>query len=379
MQQGRHWLIGAPVSYYTAKVRAYLRYKRIPFFEVPATREIYRDVIVPRTGVRFIPVLISAQDVAVQDSAAIIDHLEAHYAFPRVEPLGPIGQLLAALLETYADEWLLLPAMHYRWNVPENRAYAMEEFGRLSLPTGTLAEQRELGELLAAPFAGSLPALGVHPTTAPAIEQSYQELLGELSAHFARHSYLLGERPCRGDFALFGPLYAHLYRDPASGRLMRELAPRVADWVERMREPEASSAPAESAGYESWPQTLEPILARMFRELGPVLQSTLARLAEAQPSADGFLPRTLGWHSFSLGDVSAERAVFPFNAYRFQRAHDHYTRLEPHERERADTLFARVGGLPLMRTPLPFRLLRIDNRLKLAAAAASSAHGVALH
>src|SRR5262245_56944377 len=49
----RHQLIGAEVSYYTGKVRAYLRYKDIPFEEVLATRETYRDVILPRTGVAF--------------------------------------------------------------------------------------------------------------------------------------------------------------------------------------------------------------------------------------------------------------------------------------------------------------------------------------
>ena len=146
MQHERHWLIGAPVSYYTAKVRAYLRYKQIPFFEIPAAREVYRDVIIPRTGVRFIPVLITDQDVAVQDSAAILDHLEERYPAPRIAPQDAVGQLLAALLETYADEWLVLPAMHYRWNVPENRAFAIEEFGRLSQPDATLAEQRALGE-----------------------------------------------------------------------------------------------------------------------------------------------------------------------------------------------------------------------------------------
>ena len=52
-----HQLIGAEVSYYTGKVRAYLRYKGMAFDEVSATREVYRDIILPRTGVAFIPVL----------------------------------------------------------------------------------------------------------------------------------------------------------------------------------------------------------------------------------------------------------------------------------------------------------------------------------
>ena len=47
----KYRLYGTPTSYYTAKVRAYLNYKTIPFEEVLTTEEIYRDVIVARTGV----------------------------------------------------------------------------------------------------------------------------------------------------------------------------------------------------------------------------------------------------------------------------------------------------------------------------------------
>src|SRR5690349_17598234 len=105
-----HKLIGAEVSLYTGKVRAYLRYKGIPFEEVAASAEIYRDVIIPRTGVRYIPVLISDDDVAVQDSTAIIDFMEARYPEAPVYPSGPVQRLVALVLETYADEWLVVPA-----------------------------------------------------------------------------------------------------------------------------------------------------------------------------------------------------------------------------------------------------------------------------
>ena len=206
----QHQLIGAQVSYYTGKVRAYLQYKRIPFAEVAATREIYRDVIVPRTGVRFIPVLISDDDIAVQDSTAIIDFLERRHPDPGIYPPGAVQRLAALLLEVYADEWLVLPAMHYRWNVPENRAFAIEEFGRLSVPSADAAEQRAIGEKLAGPFAGALPALGVSAETAPAIEASYRELLADFDRHLAEHGYALGPGPAIADFALYGPLYAHL-------------------------------------------------------------------------------------------------------------------------------------------------------------------------
>jgi glutathione S-transferase len=361
-----HRLIGAEVSYYTAKVRSYLRYKQIPFVEVPATREVYRDVIVPRTGVRLIPVLISDDDVAVQDSRAIVDFLEARYPEPAIEPPGQTQQLVALLFELYADEWLLLPAMHYRWNLPENRSFAIREFGRLSVPAGTPAEQLAVGEKLAVPFAGALPSLGVHPATVPAIEKSYRSLLTDLDAHFAHHPRILGARPSVADFALFGPLYAHLYRDPASGRLMKECAPRVARWVEGLLTADPTNGAFLDA--DQVPVTLEPLLSRLFREFGPVLASTIDHLAAFNPGgAEALLPRTLGTHSFQLGDAIAERAIRPFNVWRWQRAHDLYLNLSGKARADADDLIDRIGARELFRKPLSRRLARVENRLQFAA------------
>ena len=71
-----HQLIGAEVSLYTGKLRCYLKYKDIPFEEVVASQSVFRDVIIPRTGVRYIPILITDQDEAIQDTTEIIDALE---------------------------------------------------------------------------------------------------------------------------------------------------------------------------------------------------------------------------------------------------------------------------------------------------------------
>jgi len=363
----QHQLIGAEVSLYTGKVRAYLRYKKIPFVEVAATREVYEQVIVPRTGVRFIPVLLSEDDVAVQDSTAIIDYLELRYPAAGVYPKGPVQRLIALLLEVYADEWLVIPAMHYRWNLPENRAFAIEEFGRLSAPNATPEEQRAVGERLSKPFAGALPMLGITEATVPAVEASYLAFLADFEAHLVFHPFLFGTRPSIADFALYGPLYAHLYRDPASGRLMRERAPKVAQWVERMRAPEPLSG--SFLLEDIVPPTLEPLLARMFREQGPVLASTFAALgtwAQRTEAASGApVPRSLGMHPFTLGDARAERSIAPFHQWRWQRAYDQYHGLEPALRARADELLTSVGGLSLLAQPLT-RLRRENNRLQLA-------------
>ena len=53
-------LYGAEVSYFTGKVRAYLRWAAIPFEEVLSTADVYRQVIVPAVGAPVIPVLVVA-------------------------------------------------------------------------------------------------------------------------------------------------------------------------------------------------------------------------------------------------------------------------------------------------------------------------------
>jgi glutathione S-transferase len=355
-------LIGAQVSLYTGKVRAYLQYKAIPFVEVAATREVYRDVILPRTGVRFIPVLLSEDDVAVQDSTAIIDFLEQRHPEPSVYPDGALQRLTALMLEAYADEWLVLPAMHYRWNVPENRAFAFAEFGRLSVPQASAQEQVEIGEKLAGPFAGALPPLGITDATVAAIEASYRAFLADFDRHLESQPFLFGTRPSIADFAFMGPLYAHLYRDPASGRLMREVAPRVSAWVERMLAPVPRSG--EFRPNDAVQPTLQPLVARMVREFGPVLERTIARLAEvAKDLAGEPLPRAIGRHRFEIDGAAGERAIYPFNVWRWQRAHDFYRSLSVELRARLAPELESTGARALLEQPLLPRLARRDNRL----------------
>jgi hypothetical protein len=100
------------------------------------------------------------------------------------------------------------------------------------------------------------------------------------------------------DLALLGPLYAHLYLDAVPGRLLRETAPAVCAWIERMNHPlpksgtfvaadalarpcgrcssssaATPSAPARQRAFEAWADTrpaemLEPPRAVGSHEAG---------------------------------------------------------------------------------------------------------------
>mgnify|MGYP005754243875 CR=1 FL=1 len=349
-------LYGAEISYYTGKVRAYLRWKGLPFTEVPATAEVYRDVIVPRLGFPVIPVVLTPDGQTLQDSTDIIEALEARHEGPSVLPDTPRQRLAALLLELYGDEWLLLPAMHYRWH--HNRAWAQREFGALSLPGGTAQEQEAAGERLARPFAQAAVLLGAAPSMHAAIERSYEALLAELDAHFAVHPYLLGTRPSIGDFGLFGPLYAHQYRDPASGALMRRLAPNVVRWVERMNTPEVPLA-GDFLPADDVPDTLVPVLKRMAREQLPVLLDTArVLLAWLQAHDEEPIPRALGKHRYTLEGDSGERIVRPYSLWMLQRVQRARQSLQDEERAFTDAWLASIGAQALLDSPSMPKLVR---------------------
>ncbi len=408
----RYLLIGTEQSYFAGKVRAYLRYKDVDWEEALCTRQVYREVIRKRTGVYFVPVLLdTATGNAIQDSAAIIDYIEERHPEPTIHPPArerPRQHLVSHLIELFADQWLFVPALHYRWNFPEQSGFLRYEWGASNSPELPRAEREERiarpggkGASMSA-MLRSLPSLGITPETIPAIEASYQRVLEALDRHFSEHLYLLGGRPCLGDFALLGPLYAHLFRDPVPGFLMKTRAPAVAEWVERtngwlparvrrhaiirahdgawlIRSPEPTDPDREAwfAG-DAVPPSLLALLAQWFEEFAPVLESTVVRLREyleRLSSADDEVPRTLGEHSFRLGGVDGRRAVFSFDVWRLQRVLDRFAALtgdgQPPDAV-AELIDAMPGGPQLLGIDLSdCRLRRAGNRLYPALASRS--------
>ena len=103
--------------------------------------------------------------------------------------------------------------MHYRWNFDQdNLDFLLFHFQTIF--------QEEDAEQLALERMENIrqnvnPEWGVTPETHAFIEAHHMGTLKKLNAHFSDHPYFLGNKPCRGDFAMIAPLYGHLGRDPA--------------------------------------------------------------------------------------------------------------------------------------------------------------------
>ena len=359
----KYILYGAPLSLYSGKTRAYLNFKQIPYTEVFSSLKVYKKIIVPNTGVRFIPVVETPQGEFIQDTSVIIDKLEDAFSGRTVVPKGPNQRLVSALMEIWGDEWLLIPAMHYRWN-HDNFPFIYEEFGKIVMPHMPAFIRRVAGRKIAAKFRGFVPMLGITSNSIPAIEDWYEnQVLVQLNEHFSKHDYLLGSRPCTGDFGLFGPLYAHLYRDPAPRKIMQAKAPFVVKWIERMNNP--------SPDLGSWcvndriPQTLLPILEQQCAEFWPVLLSALERTQQwiqENPSIKK-LPRSIGEHTYSIGGIEEKRMISSFSQWKLQRVLDTYRSLDEKQKSMVSTLLSSIGATNYMRTDIKHRVCRQNNVL----------------
>ena len=322
------------VSYFSAKVRAALRYKRVWFDEVHADYGLIRE----RTGHTFIPMLLTPDDEAWQDSTDIYDRLEARHPSPPLFPDTPLQRIAAHLVELYVDEFALIPAMHYRWGSELGEASARARFI-------AMVGSEKRGTQAAARMAKARIILGARDENAPAIEAHTRDLLDALSTHFEVHPYLLGERMSFADCALMGPLDGHFFTDLVSRRLLLETARPVVGWIERCNHPNAP-AQGEWLGDDALAPTLREVLGVMGRDAAPVVLEGLdvfERWADTAPRNGEPLPRMVGTIEGSLRGLPLQRYAGSYAPWLAQRVQGDYGALDPEARKRVDESVAGTG------------------------------------
>ncbi len=232
------YLYGSYASYVTAKTRCYLLKKGIPFVERLPGHPRFRAHVRANTLNHRIPQLELSDGTAIQDSVAIMDKLEELYPEPSIYPTGPKQQTVARLFEVLIDGLLGRPAWHYRWNyMKENYGFVGREFGRSFKPQGSNEEVDHFGQIIADRMESKRAGMGATDEALPVFESFYLDALDVLEEHFTSTPYLFGGRPSVADFALMGPLFGHLARDPQPAIIMKQRAPRVFRWTEAMNTP----------------------------------------------------------------------------------------------------------------------------------------------
>lgn len=231
-------LYGAELSPYSIKVRSYLRYKGLEF-EWLARSNARQDEFARYAKLPLIPVLVDADETALQDSTPIIEKLEAQHADPSITPDDPALAFVAALIEDYADEWLNKAMFHYRWSYPEDQESAARRITDMIFEGAEKPEGIE--DSVRTRMIGRLYHVGSSPETAALIEGSFARALAQFETLLSGRAYLFGGRPSIADFGVAAQL-AQLLSDPTPGALIRAQAPNVVRWIERMENPKAEGA-----------------------------------------------------------------------------------------------------------------------------------------
>jgi len=226
--------VGAPGSPYSRKLRAVLRYRRIPYIWVQRGSREARDL--PKPRIELLPQLIvptaDGGPGALVDSTPLIRRLETLQPGRSVFPADPVLAFLDALLEDYADEWLTKAMFHYRWAHRADIAKAAQVLPRWSRTDQPEAEAEALGRNFAERQIARLAVVGSNATTGPLIEESYRRLLRLLDAHLEGCRFVLGGRPSAADFGLYGQLTQLVGFDPTPSAIALASAPRLVAWVE---------------------------------------------------------------------------------------------------------------------------------------------------
>lgn len=349
-------LLGQKLSWYSTKVRAYLLFKGIDFFEESPTLITYYWTIRRRFGDPAMPALILPDGEWLQDSTLIIERLETLHPTPPIVPANPVQRFVAGLLELWADEFWHIGAVHTRWSYPEQNYPLWEaEMGRGFAPWLPAWLQRALARMPKKMMLDYLPLLGIVPAQIPLIDRWIARQLDALEAHFATMPYLLGSRPTIADFALFGPLDGHIYRDVSSRAALIDARPHLHAWIQRLSTRKPQPWPGELPDTDTIPPTLEPLLRDLLFEMTPYLDGICRELRAILPGlATGTrLPRMTAQITFPFADGRQFRQGMPYALWMTQRLLDQWRALPEDEAARVAATLGRYGGDAFLALDIP--------------------------
>ncbi len=215
---------GAPISLFTRKLEAALRFYGAPFGMQSKAGPRAAEVE-SRSGTHQIPVLETPENWMIADTTPLIALLDSRFPDRRLVPEGPLG-VLVHVVEEVLDEWVARVMVHYRWHHDENTRHVV---GKM------LGKQVSLDEAREFPVAQwgrrACRATGTDDASQrEAAEREYSSLLSALETQLGSTRFALGDRPTAADAIFLGGLRAHINHDPVP---KLEAYPRCVAWDEK--------------------------------------------------------------------------------------------------------------------------------------------------
>lgn len=277
-------LYGALGSPYSQKIRALLRYRRLPHIWVD--EGVRRQAALAAVKAPVIPVLEYPDGSFANDSTPLVDDLEARHAERGVVPPDPAQAFIAYLLEDFADEWLTKAMFGYRWLAEVDQIQMSRWLAFDAAKGGGLEQSQKFADMFRARQVGRMALVGCTAENFPLIEASTRAVLAALEAHVVERYCLFGTRPSLAEFSIFGQL-SQLGTDPTPQAMMRADYPYTYRWLAHIDD---------MSGLEGeWAPGFAPVVAELVRIAAAVYAPFLAaNAAAAEAGAETFRMEAMG-------------------------------------------------------------------------------------
>jgi len=274
-------LIGSNPSPYSVKMRALMRYRRLPF--VWEWRNPANMAETAHLKPQVIPILQLPDGTFRNDSTFLALELEDRHPGQRsVLPADAAQRFLCLLLEDLADEWGTKIMFHYRWAAAADQDFCSNWIAGEIAMGQPYAQVRKMAAAFRDRQVGRMALVGCTPENAPIIEDCCRLVFRAFDEGLREQPFLFGQRPTLADFGWFGQLF-QLFMDPTPSALMRLTAPRVAMWIPRMDDCSglADDAPLLAPDAPT-PVAVEGLLRLAGEVYLPFLRANAAALAEGR-------------------------------------------------------------------------------------------------
>ncbi len=330
-EDGLYTVYGHVGSPYSMKMRAVMRYRRIP--------HVWKDGAEGIQGARanvkvpVIPVFKYPDGSFHNDSTPLIYDLEERHVNGRsIVPERESDAFLAFLIEDLADELLSKAMYHYRWFDKRYVKQISEWIGFDMFEGGG----REAIETMAKTFCerqmSRLAFVGSSEYNRPLIEYISDLFLDTLESHIPDRWFLFGTRPSLAEFGLFGQL-SQYHNDLAIIEHARKRAPYTFRWVLHLHD---------LSGFEGeWRSDDEPlsdVVVKLLRIVGEFYFPFLLANADAHDAGEKEF-------SFEAGGMPYSQGVFKYQVKCLAALRQRYAELGENTKNELKGLLQKTGCL----------------------------------
>lgn len=271
-----HGALGSP---YSLKVRALMRYRRLPHVWIHGMAT--QGAALANVRAPVIPVVRFPDDSWHNDSTPLIHELERRHPADRSAiPPDPARAFVATLIEDFADEWLTKAMFGYRWLEEVDRIQMSRWLAFDALKGGGLETSQRNATLFRDRQVSRMAIVGCTAENFPLIEASTRAVLAALEAHVTDRHCLFGTRPSLAEFAIYGQL-SQLGVDPTAQSMMRADYPYTFRWLAHIDDMSGIDGEWDSAD-TPLPAAVTAILDVIGQVYLPFLLANATALAENQ-------------------------------------------------------------------------------------------------